>query len=170
MFPLSPEFICPQDGANKQDYELAASKRWIETATEKLSDNIMVLGDDLYSHQPFCEQIIDQGWHFLLVCKPQSHQTLYEWLNDFEREESIGKLEHKKWTGKQHLTSHYRWKNKIPLRNTDDALMVNWCEIEITDEKGKIIYKNSFVTNKVLTERNIIEVIKIGRTRWKIEN
>jgi hypothetical protein len=27
---------------------------------------------------------------FILVCKPGSHQTLYEWVDDFER---LGKVE-----------------------------------------------------------------------------
>jgi len=27
---LAPEFITPQDGSEKQDYELVASKRWLE--------------------------------------------------------------------------------------------------------------------------------------------
>jgi hypothetical protein len=29
VIPLVPEFITPQDGSEKQDYELAASKRWL---------------------------------------------------------------------------------------------------------------------------------------------
>jgi len=170
VIPLSPEFVSPQDGSEKQDYELAASKRWIENESENLSDNIMILGDDLYCHQPFCEQIIKRNWDFLFVCKPQSHKTLYEWLDDFEREGCIETLEEIKWTGTQHLTYRYHWKNKVPLRDTDDALMVNWCEIEITNEKDDIIYKNSFATNYDLNSENIKEVIIAGRTRWKIEN
>ena len=170
VIPLSPEFIRPQDGAKKQDYELAASKRWIKNQAQHLSDKIMVLGDDLYCHQPFCEQIIEKNWDFLLVCKPKSHQTLYEWVADFERTESIEKFEQKKWNGTQYLTSRYRWKNKLPLRDTDDALMVNWCEVEIINEKGHVIYKNAFATNQDLNKDNIVEIIIAGRARWKIEN
>jgi len=170
VIPLSPEFVSPQDGAEKQDYELAASKRWIDNEAQNLSGNIMILGDDLYAHQPFCEQIIAQGWDFLFVCKPQSHQTLYEWLDDFKRENAIEELTQQAWTGTQHLTYRYRWKNELPLRNTDDALMVNWCELEIINEKNTVVYKNSFATNQVLNAQNITEIIEAGRTRWKIEN
>ena len=49
VIPLVPEFVTPQDGCDKQDYELAASKRWIEREAEYLPDNITILGDDLSS-------------------------------------------------------------------------------------------------------------------------
>ncbi|MCK5876222.1 MAG: ISNCY family transposase, partial [Candidatus Marithrix sp.] len=50
------------------------------------------------------------------------------------------------------------------------AQMVNWCELTTTDDKGKFLYHNAFVTNYELNETNVIKIIKVGRTRWKIEN
>jgi hypothetical protein len=44
-----------------------------------------LLGDDLYCHQPFCQQVLAQGCAFLFVCLPPSHPLLYEWVADFER-------------------------------------------------------------------------------------
>ncbi len=32
--PLVPEFIKPQEGSEKQDYELAASNRWLEKVND----------------------------------------------------------------------------------------------------------------------------------------
>jgi len=49
-------------------------------------------------------------------------------------------------------------------------LEVNRCEITTTLEDGSIIYKNSFVTNHEITEKNVIEIIMAGRSRWKTEN
>lgn len=170
VIPLPPEFIRPQDGADKQDYELAASKRWITSESGYLPVNTTILGDDLYCRQPFCQQLLQQGWHFILVCKPDSHKTLYEWVDDFQRLGQVGMLEKKRWTGKQHQTERYRFVNQVPLRNTDDALMVNWCEVEIIDSKGKIIYRNAFATDYTLDNNNVAEIVKAGRTRWKIEN
>jgi hypothetical protein len=41
----------------------------------------------------------------------------------------------------------------------------------MTDEKtGKMLYQNSFVTNHPVTAANIIELARVGRARWKIEN
>jgi hypothetical protein len=61
--------------------------------------------------------------------------------------------------------------NQIPLRNGDDALLVNWHELVIThEETDKILYRNSFITNHSVTESSVILLSQIGRTRWKIEN
>ncbi len=64
----------------------------------------------------------------------------------------------------------YRFVNQVPLRDSDDALMVNWCELITTKKDGTIIYKNTFATNHYITEGNVKEIVKSGRTRWKIEN
>lgn len=129
-----------------------------------------ILGDDLYCRQPFCQQLLQQGRHFILVCKPDSHRTLYEWADDFQRLGHVGVLEKKRWTGKQRQIERYRFVNQVPLRNTDDALMVNWCEVEVIDGQGKAIYRNAFATDYTLDKNNVEEVVKAGRTRWKIEN
>ena len=42
------------------------------------------IGDDLYAHQPFCRQTLLHDFHFIFVCKPESHQTLYNWVNLLE--------------------------------------------------------------------------------------
>ena len=57
------------------------------------------------------------------------------------------------------------------MRETKPSLTVNWYEVEIIDKlKNKVIYKNSFITNHLLKEENILVMIKGGRTRWKVEN
>ena len=170
VIPLVPEFVKPQDGSTKQDYELAASKRWLKKEANGLPDNTTFLGDDLYCKQPFCEQLLQIEKHFILVCKPDSHKTLYEWVDDFDR---LGKMETiiiNEWTGKKKQQKQYRFVNQVPLRNTDDALLVNWCEITIKDDEKNVIYRNSFATDYLLNKENIKQIIEAGRTRWKIEN
>ncbi len=44
------------------------------------------------------------------------------------------------------------------------------CGVEVTDEKGKIIYSGAFITDYTITDINIEEIIDAGRARWKIEN
>ena len=56
------------------------------------------------------------------------------------------------------------------LRDGDDALLVNWCELTTTDESGNVLYHNTFVTNLALDDRKVLEVVAAGRCRWKIEN
>jgi hypothetical protein len=58
----------------------------------------------------------------------------------------------------------------IPRRDGDDALWVNWCELTTTDEKGHVLYHNSFATSLALDDRQVSEVVAAGCSRWKIEN
>ena len=77
VIPLIPEFIVPQDGKEKQDCEISAAKRWLLKHGQKYSPlRITVLGDDLYSRQPLCQMVLEQKCNFILVCRPESHQTL----------------------------------------------------------------------------------------------
>lgn len=167
VIPLIPEFVVPQDGYQKQDCENAAAKRWIEKyGLQYASGGITVLGDDLYSHQPLCEKILKQQLNFILVCQPKSHKTLYEWLEGIP----LDTLSIKHWKGKVYEIYNYRYVNQIPLRDGEDALLVNWCEFTITRDDGTVIYKNNFVTNHQITDINVEEIISAGRTRWKVEN
>lgn len=171
VIPLAPEFVQPQDGAVKQDCELNAAKRWLAVYGKEFSQKrTTILGDDLYCHEPFCVEIIDLGFEFILVCKPSSHSTTYEWLEDFERNGTINEVIHTRWTGKRREIDTYRYVAAVPLRNANDALLVNWCEIVTTDENGKILYRNSFTTTFTINNNNVVEIVQAGRSRWKIEN
>lgn len=171
VIALPPEFITPQDGHAKQDCELAAATRWLLREGQGLAThNVTILGDDLFSHQPFCELVIKQNKHFIFVCKPDSHSTLYEWLADFEREGKVSSMTISHWDGKQKIIDHYRWINGVPLRNSDDAMFVNFCEMRRVNQDGKQLYFNTFVTDHFISGSNVIEIIVAGRSRWKIEN
>ena len=71
VISLAPEFICSQDGCEKQDSEVAAAKRWIDTYASEFSNQpITLLGDDLYSHQPMIEHCLKNGMNFIFTCLP----------------------------------------------------------------------------------------------------
>jgi len=73
--------------------------------------------------------------------------------------------------GRKRFTYRYRWLSDVPLRDGDDALKVNWLEIEIHDDTdGKITYRNSFITDLPVSRDNVAELAACGRARWKIEN
>jgi hypothetical protein len=169
--PLPPEFILPQDGHDKQDCELAAAKRWLKKWGSHYAPwKITLLGDDLFSHQPFCQEAIAQNLDFIFVCKRDSHPLLYEWLDDFERIGQVSTFERPLKKGKRRLTEHYRYFNHLPLRDSDDALFVNWCEVTVMDEKSKTVYRNAWVTTHPIYQQNGVEIVDDGRARWKIEN
>ena len=124
------------------------------------------LGDDLFACQPIVAAIQDAGGNFILTCKPASHKTIAEYLQGVELQE------HRQTICKRgkRTTTIYRWLNAVPLRATDDAILVNWFSIEILNAKGKRTYYNSFVTDLAITSGTVAELAACGRARWKIEN
>ena len=167
VLPLAPEFIVPQDGQDKQDCEIVAAKRWLTTHAETYrAQRITILGDDLYCHEPFCEALLRESFHFILVCRSDSHQTLYEHLDGI----ALPTVVCKRWTGRTEEIYTYRYLNQGPLRDNDNALLVNWCEITVTRADGKQLYKNAFATDHWITDQTVAAIVQSGRTRWKVEN
>lgn len=170
VIPLAPEFIIPQDGAKKQDCERNAGKRWIQSQLNHFKPfSPILLGDDLYANQPFCETVLAQEGHFIFVCKPDSHVTLYHWL-----EAKAPEVEHfsvRIWNGKHGEIWQYSFLNEVPLRAGEDALEVNWCQLHIThQETDQTMYRNAFITDLLINTHNVPELVKCGRARWKVEN
>jgi hypothetical protein len=171
VIPLEPEFVVPQDGHDKQDCETAAAKRWIAAYAARYRElNVTLLGDDLYSRQPLCEQILSAGLNFIFVCKPSSHATLYEWLQSVARSAGVPTHRLTRRRGKQVFTDTYRFAAQLPLRAGDGALEVNWCELITTNAAGKTLYQNSFITPQAIDSGNVAEIVAAGRARWKVEN
>ena len=167
VIPLEPEFIVPQDGAAKQDSEIAAGKRWLKIHGARYSRlRPIYLGDDLFAHQPFCKDVLASGGHFLFTCKPATHTLIREYIAGVE----LPTHEEKIRRGKARVTHRYRWFCDVPLRDGEDALHVNWLEIDIIDATGKVTYRNSFITDLPVTRENVVEFVECGRARWKIEN
>jgi hypothetical protein len=167
VLPLPPEYIVPQDGAEKQDCERNAVKRWLTRhGPSVIHLRPVFLGDDLFACQPIAAAVQQAGGNFIFTCKPTSHRTIAEYLNGAELEE------HRQTTvtrGKR-TTTIYRWLSEVPIRATEDALSVNWFSIEILNAKGKPTYYNSFVTDLPVTSGTVAELAACGRARWKIEN
>jgi hypothetical protein len=167
VIPLEPEFIVPQDGAEKQDCENMAAKRWLAAHAQRYAGlDPVYLGDDLFSRQPLCQAVLDTGGHFIFVCKPSSHPLIQEYLTGAD----LAVLEQTVKRGKQRFVHRYRWLHDVPLRDGRDALIVNWFEIEIINARGETTYRNSFVTDLPVGPDTVVELAACGRARWKIEN
>jgi hypothetical protein len=168
VLPLMPEFITPQDGAEKQDCERNATKRWLRAHAERVASlRPVYLGDALFSCQPLAEAVLETGADFLFVCKKDGHKTLYEYVEGARLDE---RTVVERRPGKRSLTYRYRWIEAVPLRDGKDALPVNWLGVTITNETGKTTYDGAFVTSLSLTTDNVVEVAACARARWKIEN
>ena len=172
VISLEPEFITPQDGHEKQDCEIQAGKRWIEKHGDFYTKRgVTILGDDLYSRQPFCQALKDKHLHFILVCKPDSHINLYETVEFLHAQGVSGVKVVRSWNGRYAEIHSYRYVNKLHLNGDLSALEVNWCELTIThEESGDVLYKNAFITDFEVTDNTVEAIAQDGRARWKVEN
>ena len=172
VISLEPELIKKQDGYKKQDCENAAVKRWLNKNQQKQYDNpVTLLGDDLYSRQPLGELAWEKDYNFIFVCRETSHKTLYEWLEFLDKSGEVKTLEKKEWNGRKELIYRDRYTNKIPLKDGENSLQVNWCKLTVINQKTQeITYQNSWITNHQINGKNVPQIVKAGRSRWKIEN
>jgi hypothetical protein len=168
---LRPEFIVPQDGHDKQDCETAAGKRWIDHNSARYAPlKVTLLGDDIYAHQPFCRRVLLNNFHFIFVCKPDSHIALYQWVNLLQPGSGLHRLNQRVKKGAHFEYHSYRFANGVPLTAQEDALKVNWCELTVTNHKGEIRYHNAFISDLEITQDNVASIVATARARWKVEN
>ena len=167
VVPLMPEFIAKPDGAEKQDCERNAAKRWMAQHSPRMAPlRPIYLGDDLFACQPIAEAALEGGGDFLFTAKPDSHKTLY----DFMSGAILDELTVRRKDGAKPVTITYRWFTGAPLREGKDALNVNWIGMTIQDAKAKQTYANAFVTSLPVTRQTVDEIATCARARWKIEN
>jgi hypothetical protein len=175
VIALFQEFITNKDGEEKQDCEINATKRWLDTFDIlnflKKKYKVIILGDDLYSRYPMIQKIIDKGHSFILVCKATSHKALYKTVEAYKQAKSVKTFTITRMHKGKKQTLTYNWINEILLNgNKKDNIEVNWCELIIVNSEGKRTNTFSFVTDLKITKKNVEEIIEAGRTRWKIES
>ena len=167
VVPLFPEFIAPQDGAEKQDCERNAVKRWHGKHGERLRPlRPVYLGDDLFACQPIVKMLADSGDDFIFTAKQTSHKALYDFIDGAEPERHVETIR----KGKAVETRRYRWIEGVPLRDGKDAALANWIGFEIFDRNGRVKYSIAWVTSLPVNQHSVAEIAACGRARWKIEN
>jgi hypothetical protein len=170
ILPLDVEEVRNTDGQEKQDCELNAGKRLITRVRQEHPQlSLIVLGDDLYSHEPYVEMLIEKRLHFVLVAKPESHKELFEWVEKLDRNGECVKGKWEKGDGRALRRFEYRIADIVPLK-ADGKVGVNFVEVWERDRNGKLLYHNSWVTDLDVDSENVEVIVRIGRSRWKIEN
>jgi len=153
-----------------QDCELTAGKRLIaRVRREHPQMALIVIGDDLYSHVPFVEQLQHLRQHYVLVAKPSSHPTL---LAAIAAAAGTDQTQTGQWTegsGPRQRTYTYRFVRHLPLA-LESAVRVTDVEVWEHTATGELLYQNSWITDLDVNAANVAVVVQIGRTRWKIEN
>jgi len=153
-----------------QDCEVTAGKRLIARLRQEHPQMALIMiGDDLYSHVPFVEQLLPLRQHFVLVAKPASHPTL---LAAVIAAAGMAQSQTGQWTegsGTRHRTYTYRLVHSLPL-SLESAVRVHYVEVWEQNAQGEQLYHNSWITDLDVDASNVAVVVQIGRTRWKIEN
>ncbi len=167
VLPLAPEPVANTDGNTKQDCEINAGKRIvgrIRRTHPKLK--MLITADGLYSKQPFIDAVKAARLSFILVAKPTDHKVLFQWVEELD---GLGQGGHLELTDEKARRHVYRWVNQVPLNGSRHADAVNFFEYWL-HVGAKVTYHNSWVSDQKVSKSNIVELVRAGRARWKIEN
>lgn len=169
VIPFMPEQIVNTDGATKQDCEMNSAKRFIQKLRQDFPNlGLLIGGDALFSKQPIIEDVLRNCMHYLFAAKPSDHKYMMEWIDAYDKLNNIELIDKK---GRKH---YYEWMNDVPLNGGEETVKVNFLRCMITGKNKQgneeILYRNSWVTDLVISKENIVTLIKAGRCRWKNEN
>ena len=167
VFIMDTEPIVKQDGASKNDCEQNAAKRLLKALSQRYADyDLLVTEDVLHANAPNLRNILSNGWQFIVNIKPDSHKSLF---TAFEARKTRGQCKVRKWTDKKGTIHRFEYANNFALNNSAADVRVNVLKYEQIFVNGQI-KRFTWATSIQLHAQNVERMMKIGRSRWKIEN
>jgi hypothetical protein len=167
VFVLDNEPIVQQDGAAKNDCERNAAQRLFGHLQSLYSKQHMVfVCDALYSCAPVIRKLSAAArWEYIIAVKPEGHKSLF---GQFEDRVERGQAE---WhtIEDEHGEHRFSYANDLALNDSNADVRVNMLYYEWIGNDGKV-QVFSWVTSIKLTKANVYKVMRMGRSRWKIEN
>ena len=101
---------------------------------------------------------------FILGCKPGDHKALFDFVDQSEK---LGEVHHH--TIVDGATTHeFRWMNQVSLNDANPDVLVNF--IEYWEKIGDKVLHFSWVTDFEINNNNLMQLMRGGRARWRIEN
>lgn len=171
IISLGTEFIENEsENVSKQDCEIKASKRLLKRIKKEFPRlKICILGDSLYAIESIIDICKEYDWNYLLRCKEGRQKNL---ILDYRYVIENGEYgEKKKMLRAEKGTAKYV--NHVE-EITGKTFTANIFEYEYEQINKRTNKKNTvkfqWITDIELTNRNIEEMVKCGRKRWKIEN
>jgi len=163
VIPLAPEPIVKGDGETKNDCERNAAKRLLsDLRREHPHLKVLIVEDGLASNFPHLSLLDSLKMYYIIGVKQGDHAYLFDWIKDLKPMVHQQIDEH----GTQHEFHAYA---NVPLNDANYDYRVNVLEYWETKKDGRKQYF-SWVTKLVLTPENVYQVMRAGRSRWKIEN
>lgn len=171
FFPLAPEFVTPQDGKDKQDCERNAAKRWLKSFRERHKTTKATFQvDALHCNHEFLSEVVKHRLGFIATTKKGSNKSLHEWVETARLGGDIQILEETKVVKGKKVVYQYEYLNNVPIRDSGNALLVNYMKMTEIDPRSKKPKTFEYVTSHKITKANIKELARAGRRRWKVEN
>ncbi len=166
VLPLFPEAITHQDGENKNDCELNASKRLVQQLRKAFPNwPIRVVEDSLFANGPHIKLLKELNIGYIVSVKPDGQESLFEEVRNRILKNQCEEFEE---LGKDQILRGYRWISDIHLNKSHPDIRVNFLDYwEIRDGKE---FNFSWITDIQLAQINVELVMKGGRSRWHIEN
>jgi hypothetical protein len=167
VIPLMPEPIVKQDGTHKNDCERNAAKRFITKLRQDHPHLKFIITEDaLRSNAPHIETLHDYGCHYILGVKAGDHAYLFQQV---QMAAEVGRVtyyeRHDRAAGVIH---RFRFVNNVPLNASRADVRVNF--IEYWEIGQNQVQHFSWVTDLRVSTRNVYQLMRGGRARWKIEN
>jgi len=169
VVPLFPELITRKDGSSKNDCERNASQRFFsDFRREHPHLKVIVVEDGLSSNAPHIKDLKRLNLRFILGAKPGDHKFLFNYVDTATERGETTEICFPDQE-KPEIFHHFRYIEQVPLNESNQDLKVNFLEYWTFDKNGKI-KKFSWVTDMLLSEDTIYNIMRAGRARWKIEN
>lgn len=167
VLPFYPEAITRQDGSSKNDCEHNASKRLIPALRKDFPRlEMIILQDALSCNGPHIKLLKSQGYSFIITAKPASNSLLLTAALAGLQDGSTQELH---LTDEKNKVCGFRFANGLSLNHAHQDLKVNFIDYWETRPNGKT-YHYACVTDIALTANHVADVVRAGRSRWKVEN
>jgi len=163
VIPLAPEPIIKGDGDTKNDCERNAAKRLLsDLRREHPHLKVLIVEDALASNFPHLSLLDSLEMQYVIGVKQGDHAYLFDWIKDLKP--TVHQM-----TDEQGTHHKFHTYKDIPLNDANYGYRVNVLEYWETKKDGRKQYF-SWVTKLELTPENVYQVMRAGRSRWKIEN
>lgn len=155
-----------QEGATKNDGESNARQRWLrQIRTAFPTWPLRGVEESLSAHGPPIQWLKELNRGYIISVKPEGQESLF---SEAQNQRMRGKTDEFEEKGSDGILRGYRWVHPIPLNQSPPDLGVNFLDYwEIREGKE---FNFSWITEGPLTAKNVLLMMKGGRSRWKIEN
>ena len=165
VIPLMPEPIIKQDGQKKNDCERNAAKRLLaKLAQDYPRLPLIIIEDALSANAPHLKEIKRHNFRYIVGVKPGDHAHLFDHVAQAHR---LGQTTEFAYLvdGVKH---RFRFLNDAPLNASNSDVRVNF--LEYWETKADKTQHFTWITDFTITLDHAFDLMRGGRSRWKIEN